>query len=154
MGTKIQINSLEALERLIGGDSELEIEIRNSVVQQFSKKHLKSLATDDLMKSAEQSVCNEVESKFFDIIEGRFSKTKVFKKEVLNDLENFIKNKASNELRSIINDILEEYKQIEKINNAIEESVTNIMNSLTETRLNYKIDKLVEKRIKEKLGIS
>jgi hypothetical protein len=41
---KIQINSLEALERLIGGDNELEIDIRNSVVQDFSKKHLKSVA--------------------------------------------------------------------------------------------------------------
>ena len=41
---KIQINSLAALERLIGGDSELEIEIRNSIVQEFTKKYLKSVA--------------------------------------------------------------------------------------------------------------
>jgi hypothetical protein len=40
----IQINSLEALERLIGGDSQVEIEIRNSVVQNFADKHLKPLA--------------------------------------------------------------------------------------------------------------
>ena len=41
MSTKIQINSLEALERLIGGDTELEIEVRNSIVQEFAKKYLK-----------------------------------------------------------------------------------------------------------------
>lgn len=41
---KIQINSLDALERLIGGDSEVEIEIRNSIVQEFTKKYLKSVA--------------------------------------------------------------------------------------------------------------
>ena len=35
----LQINSLKALERLIGGDSELEIGVRNSIVQEFSKKH-------------------------------------------------------------------------------------------------------------------
>lgn len=40
----IQINNLEALERLIGGDSEVEIDIRNSVVQKFAEKHLKALA--------------------------------------------------------------------------------------------------------------
>ena len=40
---KIQINSLEALERLIGGDTQVEIEIRNSIVQEFTKKYLKSL---------------------------------------------------------------------------------------------------------------
>lgn len=41
---KIQINSLEALERLIGGDSALEIEVRNSIVQNFTTKHLKAIA--------------------------------------------------------------------------------------------------------------
>lgn len=44
ISTKIQINSLAALERLIGGDTELEVEIRNSVVQEFTKKHLKNIA--------------------------------------------------------------------------------------------------------------
>lgn len=44
---KLQINSLEALERLIGGDTEVELDIRNSVVQAFAKKHLKPLATMD-----------------------------------------------------------------------------------------------------------
>ena len=39
----IQINSLEALERLIGNDAELEINIRNAIVQKFTKKHLKAI---------------------------------------------------------------------------------------------------------------
>ena len=38
---KIQINSLEALERLIGGDPSLEFDIRNNVAQKFAAKHLK-----------------------------------------------------------------------------------------------------------------
>lgn len=40
MGTKIQINSLAALERLIGGDTELEIELRKSVAMELVKKHI------------------------------------------------------------------------------------------------------------------
>lgn len=49
---KIQINSLAALERLIGGDTDVEIEIRNSIVQEFAKKHLKCIANkvDDMLK--------------------------------------------------------------------------------------------------------
>lgn len=54
MSVKIQINSIEALERLIGGDSAFEIEVRNSVVQDFSKKHLKAVAqvieTDEIRR--------------------------------------------------------------------------------------------------------
>ena len=45
-GVKIQINSLEALERLIGGDTQLEIDLRNSIVQEFSKKYLKAVAAE------------------------------------------------------------------------------------------------------------
>lgn len=44
---KIQINSLEALERLIGNDTQLETELRQSVVENFATKHLKSLVRDD-----------------------------------------------------------------------------------------------------------
>jgi len=40
VGTKIQINSLEALKRLIGGDTELEIELRKSVAMELVKKHI------------------------------------------------------------------------------------------------------------------
>jgi hypothetical protein len=42
--TTIQINSLEALERLIGNDTELEMDIRRNIVEEFCKRHLKTLA--------------------------------------------------------------------------------------------------------------
>lgn len=47
---KVQINSLEAIERLIGGDSAIEIEIRNNVVDKFEKKYLKGLATESFAR--------------------------------------------------------------------------------------------------------
>lgn len=40
----LQINSLEALERLIGGDTEIEMELRQGVAAAFSKKHLAEIA--------------------------------------------------------------------------------------------------------------
>lgn len=51
MAIKVQLNSLKALERLIGGDSEIEIEIRNSIVQEFTKRYLKALVTEDHIKT-------------------------------------------------------------------------------------------------------
>ena len=38
----LQINSIDVIERLIGGDSEVEVDIRNNVVQRFAEKHLKA----------------------------------------------------------------------------------------------------------------
>lgn len=69
---KIQINSLAALERLIGGDSALEIEVRNSVVQEFVKRHLKALATSEPVKCAieatRQKILDEVTKQCSDAI--------------------------------------------------------------------------------------
>jgi hypothetical protein len=48
---KLQINSLDAIERLIGGDTEIELDIRGSIVQAFAKKHLKCIADSPQLKS-------------------------------------------------------------------------------------------------------
>jgi len=52
----LQINSLEALERLIGDDTQTSVDIRNSVVQKFAEKHLKALANSDTINK----FCNEL----------------------------------------------------------------------------------------------
>lgn len=58
----IQINNLEALERLIGGDSEVEIEIRNSVIQNFAEKHLKPLANSPAITSTLSSIKDAIQN--------------------------------------------------------------------------------------------
>lgn len=57
----LQINSLAALERLIGGDSEIEIDIRNSVVARFVAKNIRPLAVDAANTSIRETVKQEVE---------------------------------------------------------------------------------------------
>lgn len=50
MSVKIMLD-LQALERVIGEDSDVQLEIRNGVVQTFCSKHLKGLVTEDLKNS-------------------------------------------------------------------------------------------------------
>lgn len=50
MGVKILLD-LQALERIIGEDSDVQLELRNAVVQTFCAKHLKGLVTEDLKNS-------------------------------------------------------------------------------------------------------
>lgn len=40
---RLELN-LPALERLIGGDTELELDLRKQIVQEFAKRHLKEVA--------------------------------------------------------------------------------------------------------------
>lgn len=60
----LQINSLQALERLIGGDAQVEVDARNSVVQNFAKKHLgevaKNLAIGPVVKSIENDLTRNI----------------------------------------------------------------------------------------------
>ncbi len=41
--------SAEALTAMIGGNTEIEIEIRNSIVQEFARKHLKVIANSEVI---------------------------------------------------------------------------------------------------------
>jgi hypothetical protein len=59
---KIQINSLEALERLIGGDSELEIEVRQSVASAFAARYLKPLAESPVFLNAIRDVRKDTDA--------------------------------------------------------------------------------------------
>jgi len=54
----LQINSLDALERLIGGDAEVEVEIRNNIAAKFAEKHLKQLAnSSEVMGALTKAQC-------------------------------------------------------------------------------------------------
>jgi len=50
---KLQL-TLPALERLLGGDSELEAELRYNIVEQFTKKHIKTILNDETFKKIEK----------------------------------------------------------------------------------------------------
>lgn len=65
MSVKIQINSLDALERLIGGDTEMEIDIRGTIVQEFAKKHLKGVADEAFIKNEADAIKEFVRTNMF-----------------------------------------------------------------------------------------
>ncbi len=54
---------LKALEGLIGGDSEMEVQLRNNIVAEFSKKYLKGIvetgALAHVLRSIEESLMGE-----------------------------------------------------------------------------------------------
>lgn len=61
MSFKIQINSLAALERLLGGDTEFEIEMREKVAQDFAKKYLKGVVATEAMDKYVNQITSEVQ---------------------------------------------------------------------------------------------
>lgn len=53
--------STEALNRLLGGDTELEIELRHQVAKQFTKDHLLPLVNSEAFKAVMKEISNAAE---------------------------------------------------------------------------------------------
>jgi uncharacterized membrane-anchored protein YjiN (DUF445 family) len=110
MGIKIQINSLEALERLIGGDNELEISIRDNIVQEFTNKYLKGLVNSDKIKEASWSINQKIRN----CVEETYLSGTYLKPEIVNNirkevkdyvdkcLHSYLDNEIDKELRSLM----------------------------------------------------
>lgn len=155
MAVKIQIASLEALERLLAGDTELEIEIRNSIIQNFSNKHLKGIANEYLKKGVGEYVKTLMtDAEIIKEIGTGYSKTI----QLTEKTRELIKNRTENTIYEKIHDKIDEaikaspsYKELETtLNRACE----RISQDLTDINLNKRIDALVDKRIKERMGLS
>jgi hypothetical protein len=65
---------VKALERMIAGDSLVEVEIRNGIVQEFAKRHLKAIASSEefqkVVKLQMDTVRLSVESEMTDLFEN------------------------------------------------------------------------------------
>ncbi|NOS67367.1 MAG: hypothetical protein HOO67_03305 [Candidatus Peribacteraceae bacterium] len=72
----IQINSVEALERLIGGNTQAEIDIRNSVVQTFATRHLKAVANTDHIAQLAKNLSTAVKTSADDLIQAQVGEVK------------------------------------------------------------------------------
>ena len=153
MSVKIQINSLAALEKLIGNDNELEIEVRRSVVNDFAKKHLKNIADETIVSKAAVAVKNEVENQFFDVVQQGWYEHIVFKPDVIEKLKGDLKVAVDSQLSSLVALAVDEQKSLKTIEARIDRAVKFIDSQLSEEKLEQRLDFLVEKRLKERLGL-
>ena len=149
---KIQINSLDALERLIGGDTEIEIEVRQSVAENFAKKHLKSLANDELNKAASESFINIIKEEWTEKLPGYYDKY---------GLTGAVKEMLKMEVCLQMKPLLEaEVQKIIKTTNyesaftaLIERQSNYIIELFTSKNIEDRINFLVDAKIKNKLGL-
>jgi hypothetical protein len=153
MSVKIQISSLDALERLIGGDTELEIELRNSVVQNFAHKHLKALVNPNLMAPYVNEVADNIRKEFTSEIKDGWNTKRVLRSEILEQLKVSLATVAQIELRKVVEESLEFAKAKKSIDEAIERTVYYIDVELRKKVLQEKVDALVAEKLKAALKL-
>jgi len=150
MSIKIQLNSKAALERLIGGDTQIELDIRNNIVQEFTSKRLKGLINIEI----EKKVIDQSLSEMFDdyINDYNNSGIKLSKNQRLiisNLIEQTIKATVKSEVENYFKDNDSIKKLVEdSIEYIIWNTVQTIVKAKLEKSLTDVINKDVEKAIK------
>lgn len=150
---KIQINSLEALERLIGGDSQLEFDIRASVVQKFTEKHLKSIAGMHTMKNTAEAIKKEIEDQYFKVSSGYGPKTYTLNDKAREALKLNIDSAFTDTIRNELGLTLNVQDVRNKIESLLKTQADYIAAELTNITLSQRLEKMVDAKIKERLGL-
>lgn len=145
----IQINSLEALERLIGGSTQAEIDIRNAVVQAFTEKHLKAIAADPRIVSAANSIKDASRTAVSDLVTEHIGVVKTTWSGLVESVN--LHTKVRNEIDSLVRD-----RASSLVDAAIKETMAKLLESLAariagavQIRLDYEIGQEVKKQVGE-----
>ena len=134
---KIQLDE-KALERLIGGDSDIEVELRSDVVQAFAKRHLKGV----------------IEEKYLDEVKKEISAYKwgnsfVLNTEIKQKINDEVKKAIKEEIKNIVKD---GYQEIYTELKADMQSKFNELEIWIKENLNEeKGERIIEKVIRSKL---
>jgi queuine/archaeosine tRNA-ribosyltransferase len=144
----LQINNLEALERLIGGDSQIEIDIRNSVVQKFAEKHLKPLANSPLIEDTVHKLNKEITAQISDQCAKSIASFKKYSDGSLYDvkLHPEIKTNINREIESKIYEKVSELVTIaiseSNLDSIVQRTVERVTENHVKQLLRNKLDKL------------
>lgn len=144
---------VKALERMIAGDSMVEIEIRNGIVQEFAKRHLKAIASSEelqtLVKGQMETVRVSVEQEMSDFFENVTKDP--WGRVVRQSFKDHIKNKIQEEARlGIEREISKQITiMVEKRLETLSETVTAYCDSILKRYTKYTIDKMVEEKFRK-----
>lgn len=149
---QIQINNLAALERLIGGDSKLEFEIRNNIVQNFANKHLKTLVNDqafskmmgEVKKAGEKEARKVMEERLGRFVNQGWKETFILNEEQKQVIVNSSKEGIRFQVDQIIASTLESFPQ-EKIESLIEKRVGQEIERRINEGVKNKLDEMFKK---------
>jgi len=161
---KIQINSLPALERLIGNDTEFEAEFRRAVGSRLIKQFIDPANNVRLFKLLE----HDLQTLFVDQIKvkGTTSWNDKIEYKLSEKAKELIYAEVSESLNKIVNDVLNQnvktiedqinikFKNLDdSIDKVINEAAKLIESKLTDLVLTERINQLVDQKIKERLNI-
>lgn len=141
---KIEL-TLPALERLIGGDTEIEVALRRQIVEEFAKRHLKVVADEACYQTALQNAkhyVDEVAKETFDI---ENITTSHLWPTVGSRLQSLIRNLVEQQAQKIVDEVL--MKTIEYQKKYWSDEVSRAVKKEIDRQIEREIEEGIRKRL-------
>ena len=141
----------KALERLLGGDETLEIELKTNIANQFAEKHLKSLVSSQLMLATK----GKIEGMIKEEITGNAggwninSISQKYQDIILFTLKTALMGLIELEVKKVLDS--GNYKEL--VDNFVKQEASRIANEWTSGDIEKRIQKAADDKIREKLGL-
>ena len=146
---KLTLDS-QALERLLGGDTEIEVVLRTDVANQFADKHLKSLVSSQLISMSKKKVEDMVRSEITGMSAGWNinSISQKYQDLILFTLNSSLKGLIEAEVKRVLDS--GHYKAI--VDEFVKRESNRIAQEWTGGDIEKRIQAAADDKIKERLG--
>lgn len=149
---KIQINSLAALERLIGEDKDMEIAVKESVLNQFAHKTLKAVLNSDVARTLRKIIEREIDipkvlAEYVNSTTSSYVSTHVATDRLKGIIRKEIDQQLGNLLRDEIHNAIAE--MMPKVDSAVNEAVAYCCTRVSEANIDRLVRERLQKMIKE-----
>jgi hypothetical protein len=145
---KIQINSLAALNRLIGEDSEFEFELRRSVVSNFFNK-----SNPFIVKLTEQLETELTNKIFIDKSKNSWRTDYKLKDEYISVIKDTVNEAIDNKVWPLIRELVDVAGIQKRIDEVIKAQVDYIINVWTSGQIEAAIDAGVRNVLKQQFEL-
>lgn len=137
---------MEDVERMIGGSDEASIEVRNYIVQEFTRRHLRALINDDLMQKTQFLLAKATEEEVKKIVGtyDHYASPKVkLNPEIAKHLEEAVKAQALHLITTAV-----EFQWEKTIKPTLAELIQSRIEGLTKRYVDARVDERLKQIVK------
>jgi hypothetical protein len=139
---RLELN-LPALERLLGGDTEVELHLRHQIVEEFTRKNIKSLINDETLRKLTEIWKNEA-GKMVEEAAGKLFEEK-YERGGLGTMRYKIEEAIDDAVKNSLERALEEF--IEKMRRQLEARIERAVEAAMQSDVSRRVEEEIQRRL-------
>ncbi len=146
---KLSLN-LPALERLIGGAADIEVELRHQIVNEFIKKHLKQLVDSETVVKATEKLRKlmemEIREQIGHVSDLRFGYLATAAPNLVDKIKEMVSHAAKNAVRDNVADAI--HMKLAELDDRWQRHIETTVKSTFNKRINDLVNEEINRRLK------